>query len=135
MAPPKAIRQELELADAENALHLIRVREREGMKFGYYLSWTTGVEIPSEPKLFETEPRLSYFRDKGLEITHVTQTLSAVSATADMAEALDVAQGSALLTLVRRSYNKTGGQEHLRDHLTAYYNPERFQYKMDLKID
>ncbi len=135
MAPPRRIRDELDLQDGQNALHLIRVREREGMKFGYYVSWTAGVEMPAEPSLFETEPRLSYFREKGLEITHVTQTLSAVSASGETAKNLGVAEGTALLTLTRRSYNTVGDTETLRDHLTVFYNPEHFQYKMDLKID
>lgn len=135
MSPPRSIRDELELADDEQALYLIRVREREGRKFGYYVSWTAGVEIPKNADLFATQPRLSYFREKGLEITHVTQTLSAVAATSETAKALDVAEGSALLTLTRRSFNKIADREHLRDHLTVFYNPEHFQYKMDLQLD
>ena len=135
MTPPGSIREELELAEDETALHLIRVREREGLKFGYYTSWTAGVEMPDDPSLFEHEPRLSYFRSKGLEITHVTQTLSAAAAAGDVAKALEVPEGSPLLTLTRRSYNKVDDAEHLRDHLTVLYNPEHFQYKMDLKID
>lgn len=135
MTPPRAIRDELALDEANTALHLIRVREREGLKFGYYVSWTAGVDMPESPSLFETEPRLSYFREKGLEITHVTQTLSAEAANAETAAALDVAQGSPLLTLTRRSYNTVGNEEHLRDHLRAFYNPDYFQYKMDLKLD
>lgn len=135
MTPPRSIRDELGLGKNESALHLIRVREREGLKFGYYVSWTAGVEMPTDPSLFENEPRLSYFRQKGLEITHVTQTLSAVAASGEVAKALGVAEGSPLLTLTRRSFNKVDDAEHLRDHLTVLYNPEHFQYKMDLKID
>jgi len=135
MSPSRSIRDELELPEGENALHLIRVRERQGLKFGYYVSWTAGVEMPSDPTMFETEPRLSYFRKKGLEITHVTQTLSAVAAQGEVAEALGIEAGSPLLTLTRRSFNTVDGSEHLRDHLVAFYNPEHFQYKMDLKID
>jgi len=135
MAPPRSIRDELELLPSQNALHLIRVRMRQGRKFGYYVSWTAGVEMPENPSMFETEPRLSYFRRNGLEITHVTQTLSAIAASGEVAKALELPEGSPLLTLTRRSYNKDGDVEHLRDHLTAFYNPEHFQYKMDLKID
>lgn len=135
MTPPRSIRDELELAEGESALHLIRVRERQGLKFGYYVSWTAGVDKPDDPSLFETEPRLSYFRQNGLEITHVTQTLSAVAATGAIATTLGVPEGSPLLTLTRRSFNQDGDAEHLRDHLTVLYNPEHFQYEMDLKID
>ena len=68
-------------------------------------------------------------------MTHVTQTLSAEGASPEAAKALGVPVGSPVLSLVRRSYNKVGDREHLRDHLRVLYNPEHFQYKMDLKID
>lgn len=135
LQPPQEIRDELELAPGQSALHLVRIREREGRRFGYYVSWTAGVKLPRSPRIFEKTPRLSYFRDNGLELTHVTQTISAVAADADAAQALGVTAGAPLLSLVRRSYNKQGEREWLRDHLRVLYNPEHFQYKMDLKID
>lgn len=135
LKPPRSIKDEFELDSEDSALHLRRVRERSGLKFGYYNSWTKGVEIPEDPSLFETEPRLSYFRKKGLEITHVTQTLSAASATEEEVQALGVEIGAPLLTLTRRSFNKVDGKEHLIDYLYVLYNPEHFQYKMDLKVD
>lgn len=104
--PPQAVREDLGLADGNTALHLLRVRERDGMKFGHYTSWTAGVEMPSDATIFENTPRLSYFRQQGLEVSHVTQTLSAVSADAAVAGALGVSQGSPLLSLTRRSYQR-----------------------------
>jgi len=134
--PPRAIREDLRLADGETALHLLRVRERDGMNFGHYNSWTAGVDMPADPAIFENTPRLSYFRQQGLEVSHVTQTLSAVSADASVAGALDVAEGSPLLSLTRRSYQKTGaGDEQILDFLEVLYNPAHFQYSMDLTLD
>lgn len=135
LQPPQAIRAELELPAGQPALHLVRVREREGRRFGYYVSWTTGVKLPRSPRTFEKTPRLSYFRDNGLELSHVTQTITAVAADSAAARALEVPPGSPLLSLVRRSYHKEGERESLRDYLQVLYNPEHFQYKMDLKID
>ena len=135
LQPPQNVREELALETGEPALHLVRVREREGRRFGYYVSWTAGVKMPRSRKIFERTPRLTYFRDNGLEVTHVTQTLSAEAASPEVAAALEVPEGSPLLSLVRRSYNQVGDREHLCDHLRALYNPEHFQYKMDLKID
>ena len=134
--PPRAIREDLRLAEGETALHLLRVRERDGMKFGHYNSWTAGVDMPADPKIFENTPRLSYFRQQGLEVSHVTQTLSAVSADVSVAGALDVAEGSPLLSLTRRSYQKSGaGDEQILDFLEVLYNPAHFQYSMDLTLD
>ena len=134
--PPQAVREDLGLADGDTALHLLRVRERDGMKFGHYTSWTAGVEMPFDAAIFENTPRLSYFRQQGLEVSHVTQTLSAVSADAAVATALGVSQGSPLLSLTRRSYQKTGAEsEQIMDFLIVLYNPEQFQYSMDLTLD
>ena len=106
------------------------------MKFGHYTSWTAGVEMPTDPAIFEHTPRLSYFREQGLEVTHVAQTLSAVSADAPVASALGVAEGAPLLSLTRRSYRKTGSEsEQIMDFLVVLYNPEHFQYSMDLTLD
>ena len=134
--PPQNIREDLRLSEGETALHLLRVRERDGMKFGHYTSWTAGVKMPSDPTIFEKTPRLSYFRQQGLEVSHVTQMLSAVSADAAVAAALDVVEGSPLLSLTRRSYQKTGAEaEQIMDFLEVLYNPEHFQYSMDLTLD
>ena len=106
------------------------------MKFGHYTSWTAGVQMPDDPALFENTPRLSFFRQQGLEVSHVTQTLSAVSANSAVAAALGVAEGSPLLSLTRRSYQKSGGEpEQILDFLVVLYNPEQFQYSMDLTLD
>ncbi len=133
--PPADIREELGLPENSLALHLVRIREREGRRFGFYKSWTTGVDLPDDSHFFEDKPRLKFFRDNGLVITHVTQTLSAESALGEVALALDIPEGTALLTLTRRSFHREGSEETLRDYLQVYYNPEHFQYKMDLEID
>ncbi len=133
--PPQAVRDELGLKPGEKALHLVRVRQRDRLDFGYYTSWTAGVDMPSDPEIFETTPRLSFFRQLGLEVTHVKQTLSAEAADADAARALAVEEGSPLLSLVRRSYDKSTDGERLHDYLRVLYNPEHFRYEMDLEVE
>ena len=134
-APPGDIRREMGLNN-ESVLHLRRVRERDGLTFGLYTSWTAGVTMPSDPSIFETTPRLSFFREHGLELSHVTQTITAKLATHSSATALDVAVGSPLLSLTRRSYQQRGAEEKaLMDWMEVLYNPEHFQYSMELKLD
>ena len=135
LQPPQRIRDEFELAGDQRVLYLARVRERKGLRFGYYISWTLGAEKPDDPDIFQRTPRLRYFRDNGLEITHVKQTLSAVAAGAEAAAALEVDEGAPLLSLTRRSFNLVDGEERLMDYLVALYRPDRFQYRMDLTID
>lgn len=135
LQPPRAIREEFGLEEGDTLLYLTRIRQRDGLSFGYYKSWTHGVKKPRNPKIFEKTPRLKYFRENGLEITHVKQTIRAVGAAPDAAEALGVEEGSPLLSLRRRSYNQVGDGEHLMDYLEVFYHPERFQYRMDLTLD
>lgn len=135
LQPPQKIRDEFGMQAGETALYLARVRERNKLKFGYYTSWTVGIELPDDPNIFVKTPRLAYFREHGLEMTHVTQTLRAVGANQDAADALGVEPGSPLLHLTRRSFNTVDGKESLIDHLTVVYHPDRFQYRMDLRIN
>lgn len=135
LQPPREIREELELEPGEAALYLERVRESNGLRFAYYTSWTRGVKKPRSPKLLETTPRLAYFRQNGLELTHVKQIFNATAASEKAAEALLVKPGSPLLSLQRRSFNDTSGIEHMVDYLQVLYHPDRFQYRMDLRLD
>ncbi len=135
LQPPKDIRDELGLKSGETALYLERVRESKGLRFAYYVSWTRGVRKPRNPKVLEKTPRLAWFRKKGLEITHVKQIFNATAASEEAAEALGVKPNSPLLSLKRRSFNDASGTEQMMDYLQVYYHPDRFQYRMDLRLD
>lgn len=133
--PPPAVREAMGLPEGEQVLHLTRVRERQGRRFGYYSSWTAGVDMPDDPDIFTTTPRLSFFRENGLELTHVTQILSAKAASHTVAQALEVEVGGPLLSLTRQSFQNRGVQEVMLDYMEVLYNPEHFQYAMDLTLD
>lgn len=133
--PPANIREALGLGDKDKALHLVRVRSREGQPFGYYVSWTSGLRKAVGKRDFQKLPRLAIFRKQGLKISHVTQTISAVAATADLAQHLETDYGDPLISLTRQSYETHNGTEQLVDHLQVHYHPERFQYRMDLELD
>ncbi|GMG86323.1 GntR family transcriptional regulator [Biformimicrobium ophioploci] len=135
LQPPAEVREELGLDAGETALLLERTRFRDGAPFAYYVSWTAGLKKNISARQFATRPRLEIFRAHGLEITHVTQTLSAESATPDVARELDIPVGAALLSLTRYSYNKVNGNEKLVDYMHVLYHPDRFKYQMDLKAD
>ena len=49
MQPPQRIRDEFGMKTGDTALYLARVRERDGLRFGYYTSWTVGVVLPAGP--------------------------------------------------------------------------------------
>lgn len=133
--PPAAIAQALGVPDRAKALALTRVRSRDKQPFGHYASWTVGLDAPLAKKDFRAAPRLEIFRRHGLNITHVTQTISAEAANTELAERLNTTPGAPLISLLRRSYTTRKGREQIVDYLHAHYHPERFQYQMDLKID
>ncbi|NCF20774.1 MAG: UTRA domain-containing protein [Haliea sp.] len=135
LIPPASVREALGLEEKDKALHLVRVRSREGQPFGYYSSWTGGLGKPVSKRDFQRSPRLAIFRKQGLKITHVSQTISAVAATAELAKHLDTETGAPLISLVRHSFETRKGEEQLVDYLQVYYHPDRFQYRMDLEID
>lgn len=135
LQPPGHVREALGLSDKGKALHLLRVRSRDGQPFGYYTSWTSGLNKPISKRDFAKTPRLAIFRQQGLKITHVTQTISAVAATPELASHLQTDPGAPLISLVRRSFETREGKEHLVDYLHVYYHPDRFQYQMDLQMD
>jgi GntR family transcriptional regulator len=135
LIPPGGIREALGLADKEKALRLVRVRSRDGQPFAFYDSWTAGLTKPVGKRDFKQSPRLEIFRKQGLKITHVSQTISAVAATTELAEQLNTETGAPLISLIRESFTSGGDGEKLVDYLHIYYHPDRFQYRMDLDLD
>ena len=81
LVPPGQIREALGLEEKAKALHLVRVRSKDGAPFGYYASWSAGLAKAVKKRDFERAPRLEIFRKQGLAISHVTQTISAIAAT------------------------------------------------------
>lgn len=134
-APPGDIREALALQDRDKALHLVRVRSREGLAFAFYDSWTAGLDKPLGKRDFLKSTRLEIFRKQGLKITHVTQTISAIAATDELAKHLQTEVGAPLISLLRRSYETRKNTEELVDYMHVYYHPDRFQYQMDLTLD
>tara|TARA_R110002167_G_scaffold349844_1_gene561823 strand:+ start:37588 stop:38430 length:843 start_codon:yes stop_codon:yes gene_type:complete len=127
--PPRDIAEEFALAEGEVLLKLLRVRSRQNEAFGYYTSWSKGLDKFNEKDSLESTTRLETFRKNGITIKHVKQILSASAATPDVAKELGVEIGFPLLSLTRHSYDEN---ENLVDYLYALYHPERFQYRMDL---
>jgi len=132
---PAFVRSEFGADENESILRMVRVRKRDGLPFGYYSSWTRGLSRPITQNQAQKKSRLELFRERGLQLTHVKQTISAVAATTETADALAAEVGQPLLSLVRRSYTKVGDDEVLSDFMHILYHPDRFQYQMDLTLD
>jgi GntR family transcriptional regulator len=130
--PPADVRDTFNLTSEEKTLKMIRVRSRDGEPFGYYISWSRGLDDTISLDTIKSTPRLEIFRQNGVHITHVKQILTAMPASVEVAAELQVEPGFSLLKLVRQSFDE---QEQLVDFLIALYHPDRFQYHMDLTVE
>ena len=135
VVPPQNIRTEFSLGNNDSLFHLVRKRERAGAFFGYFDSWSAGIDMPKNTDIFINQSRHQYFRESGMAVSHINQTISAVPATEVIAAHLQIPVGFPLLSLVRRSFYQDDDREVLVDYLVALYNTELFQYQMDLKLD
>lgn len=135
LQPPLEVRDILGLEAGQLAVFLARVRQQNGRRFGYYRSWTTGVELPPDLRVFERTPRMTQFREQGLEVRFIKQKISAQGAPPEVAEALGVHIGSPLLSLVRLSYREKDSLAHPVDYLKVLYHPARFEYQIDLELE
>jgi GntR family transcriptional regulator len=128
VAPPAAVARAL--GTTALVQRAVRVRSIEGAPFSHL---TTHVPEAlarnfSEPDL-ATTPLFRLLERSGVTVDHADQTISATLATPDVAEALDLASGSALIALTRVVYDSNGrGIEHL----SALYRPDRFRLEMSL---
>jgi len=135
LQPPGLLREEFDMDDGATALYLARVRHHNGLRFAFYNSWTPAIPKPKNPAVLEEMPRLTYFRQHGMRMTHVRQILGAVAADQSAADALETEVGAPLLSLTRRIYDRSGGTEKMVDYLEVLYHHEYFQYRMDLTLE
>lgn len=135
LRPPANVREALGVEDKDKVLFLVRVRSRDGQPFAYYASWTVGLSKSVSKREVLASTRLEIFRKQGLNLTHVTQTISAVAATPELAQHLETEVGAPLISLVRHSFTTESEGERLVDYLHVFYHPDRFQYQMELKLD
>jgi GntR family transcriptional regulator len=129
--PSAAVAELLRLATGERVQRSVRVRIIDGEPFSYlttHVPERIGVTY-TEPEL-ASRPLLALLERSGVSVDHATQEVSAVLASPEVAAALNVDIGSALITLTRAVYDAQGrGVEHLH----ALYRPDRYALRMDLK--
>lgn len=128
-AVPERPVRELFATDEKQAIcYARRVRSKEGVPFGHYETWSLGFDKTLTKKRMETHARLELFKMYDIEINRVEQSLSAVAAPPEVADALNVRTGKPLLKLHRLSYDSS---EQLVDRLVALYNSDLFRYHME----
>jgi GntR family transcriptional regulator len=129
--PSASIAEALRLAKGERVQRSVRVRITDGEPFSYlttHVPERIGVTY-TEPEL-ASKPLLALLERSGVAVDHATQEISAVLAAPEVATALNVDVGAALIALTRVVYDaETRGVEHLH----ALYRPDRYALRMNLE--
>lgn len=128
--PSAPIAQALRLSAGERVQRSVRVRIIDGKPFSYlttHVPERVGVTY-SEPEL-ASQPLLALLERSGVSVDRATQEISAVLASPEVAGALGVDIGSALIALTRVVYD---AEDRGVEHLHALYRPDRYAFRMDL---
>lgn len=128
--PAAPIAEALRLCAGERVQRSVRVRIIDGKPFSYlttHVPERVGVTY-SEPEL-ASQPLLALLERSGVSVDRATQEISAVLASPEVAGALDVDIGSALIALTRVVYD---AEDRGVEHLHALYRPDRYAFRMDL---
>ena len=130
---PAEIRSRLGLSETSTVHKVVRVLSNEnGEPYAHYVSWTTGVCKGFTKRNLQSRARLDVLRDCGIRLTKVDQVLSARNASKKIARELQVDPGEALLSVRRDSYDAEGV---VVDVLECLYNPQRYQFAMELGVE
>ncbi len=128
--PPDLVARALMLDPDETVQIAIRVRHADDTPFSHLTTYvpTRIARNYSEDDL-ATNPLFSLLERSGVEIDQAHQSVSATLAGPEVAEALDVAVGTALLSL-RRVVTDVEGKGV--EYLSALYRPDMFRLEMPL---
>lgn len=128
--PPDYVAQALGLGAAENAQIAIRVRLANAVPFSYLTTYvpTQIAQNYSENDL-ATMPLFKLLERSGVQIGAAHQSVSASLAGPEVAEALNLAEGSALLSLKRVVRDVDGNGV---EFLSGLYRPDMFSLEMPL---
>ena len=111
--------------------HAVRVRSYEDAPFSHLESYVPGdIGARIRKADLNSRPLLAIFRELGVRVARAQQSISAELANPQIAAALEVPVGSALLTL-RRLVRDDAGRPV--EWLLARYRPDRYEYRMDMQ--
>ncbi|GAB1578067.1 GntR family transcriptional regulator [Bordetella petrii] len=131
VAAPPQVAARLELEPGTPVQRSVRVRSYQGLPFSYLTTYVPGdIGRGIRRKDLGSKPLLAIFRDLGVGVARAEQSISAVLAEPGAAGHLDVAVGSALLSLHRLVRDES---DRPVEWLHALYRPDRYEYRMDMQ--
>ena len=129
-APPPHVAKALKLQDGALIQRAVRLRLIDGLPFSYLTTYVPEeiAQSYSEADL-ASNPLFRLLERRGVKLNFARQTVSAMLATPEIAEALETDIGAALISVTRVVLDVDGkGIEYL----LAHYRPDRFQLEMNL---
>lgn len=128
--PPAPVARAMGAPGTARMQRAVRVRSAEGRPFSHLTTWVPEdiAQSYSEADL-AAMPLYALLERSGVAVSGAEQIVTATLAPPDVAAALEVAPGSALLEL-NRVVRGEGGRAV--EHLRALYRPDRFQLEMQL---
>lgn len=128
--PLASVASALNLPAGESVQHSIRVRLIDGQPMSHLTTHVPArIGMTYSEEELASRPLLSLIERSGIVVARATQEIGAVLASPDVAHALEVEVGSALVALTRIIFDESArGIEHL----FALYRPDRYALRMDL---
>lgn len=129
-SPPGFVADALDLAEDETTQIATRMRSADGVPFSYLTTYVpAGIAASFSRDDLATTPLYKLLERGGVQINDARQTVSATLAGPEVADALGVPVGSALLSLERVMYDiERRGVEYL----SGLYRPDMFRLDMNL---
>ncbi len=128
--PSDEVRRELKLAEGVRAQRVVRVRSQAGAPFSYLTTWVPeSIGRTFGPDDLGATPMLTLIERAGVKVASATQIFSAAIADPQIAEALQMEVGAALLTIQRTVIADSGAPVQC---ICAAYRPDRYRYRLAL---
>lgn len=128
--PSSAVAQALQISTDEQVYKIVRVRSADGTPLSYITAYVPVRVLPVVNRQFlKRNPILMLIEKNGVALGRVHQTITARQADGDVALALDVKVGSALLQVERIIFDD---QNKPVQWLQGLYRPDRYVYHIDI---
>ena len=130
VAAPEPVARMLDLEPEAPVQKAVRVRATREGPLSHITTWVPArLAVRFGRRELARKPILVLLEESGVRIGRATQTVSARLADAAVAAHLDVAVGSALLSVARRVCDEDGRPVQW---LQGLYRPDRYRYEMEL---
>jgi GntR family transcriptional regulator len=126
----RAVADLLDVPEGAPVQRAVRLRSLEGRPFSHLVTYVPqAIAAKYAQSDLATTPLLTLLERAGAVATEAEQTLTAVAASHEVANALQISPGAPLLHVTRVMRDQKGASVQL---IEAHYRPDQFQYHMRL---